>query len=54
MGNGGKLFLIGPRRYGKTSLLAAAEAHAELEGMVVLRFDAERFPTLGLLAERRA
>jgi hypothetical protein len=23
--NGGKLFLIGPRRYGKTSILAAAE-----------------------------
>ena len=51
MGNGGKLFLIGPRRYGKTSLLAAAEAHAEAEGMVVLRFDAERFPTLDLLAQ---
>ncbi len=51
MGNGGKLFLIGPRRYGKTSLLAAAEAHAEQEGTVVLRFDAERFPTLDLLAQ---
>ena len=51
MGNGGKLFLIGPRRYGKTSLLAAAEAHAEQEGAVVLRFDAERFPTLDLLAQ---
>ena len=51
MGKGGKLFLIGPRRYGKTSLLAAAEAHAVQEGTVVLRFDAERFPTLDLLAQ---
>ncbi len=51
MDNGGKLFLIGPRRYGKTSLLATAEASAEQEGTVVLRFDAERFPTLDMLAQ---
>ena len=49
--NGSKLFLIGPRRYGKTSLLATAEAIAEKEGTVVLRFDAERFPTLDALAQ---
>jgi len=28
--NGGKLFLIGPRRYGKTSILAAAEERLAL------------------------
>lgn len=45
-----KLFLVGPRRYGKTSLLAAAAERARREGAVVLRFDAERYETLPLLA----
>lgn len=49
--NHSKLFLIGPRRYGKTSLLAAAEIEAEAEGAIVLRFDAERFPSLDALAQ---
>ncbi|MEP7000833.1 MAG: AAA family ATPase [bacterium] len=49
--NTGKLFLIGPRRYGKTSLLATAETQAERAGTVVLRFDAERYPTLDALAQ---
>lgn len=48
---GGKLFLIGPRRYGKTSLLATAQANAEVEGAIVLRFDAERFASLDALAQ---
>lgn len=48
--NRGKLFLIGPRRYGKTSLLAAAAERARAIGAVVLRFDAERYETLPLLA----
>ena len=48
--NTGKLFLIGPRRYGKTSLLGAAEAAAAEEGTVVLRHDAERYESLDLLA----
>lgn len=47
-----KLFLIGPRRYGKTSVLRAAEHDAERSGGIVLRYDAEAFPTLGQLAER--
>jgi len=47
-----KLFLIGPRRYGKTSLLRAAEEKAERAGGIVLRHDAEAFPTLDRLAER--
>lgn len=48
--NRGKLFLIGPRRYGKTSLLAAAAERIDAQGGVVLRFDAERYETLPLLA----
>lgn len=47
---GSKLFLIGPRRYGKTSILRAASENAEQEGMVVLRFDVEAYPSLDLLA----
>jgi len=47
-----KLFLIGPRRYGKTSILRAAELEATHSGAVVLRYDAESFPTLASLAER--
>ncbi|HEX4948261.1 MAG TPA: ATP-binding protein, partial [Blastocatellia bacterium] len=46
---GGKLFLIGPRRYGKTSILQAAQSQAEKAGAVVLRYDAEAWPTLDLL-----
>jgi len=48
--NAAKLFLIGPRRYGKTSLLSAAEMIAAESGTVVLRFDAERYESLDLLA----
>ena len=47
--NRGKLFLIGPRRFGKTSLLSAATQEAEARGVVVLRFDAEKFETLEVL-----
>jgi AAA+ ATPase superfamily predicted ATPase len=49
--NLGKLFLIGPRRFGKTSLLHAAAQRLERRGVVVLRFDAERYETLDLLAQ---
>jgi len=47
-----KLFLIGPRRYGKTSILRAAEKLAVDKGAIVLRYDAEAFATLSHLAER--
>lgn len=47
----GKLFLIGPRRYGKTSILAAAQQKAEADGAVVLRFDAEAFPSIEALVK---
>ena len=49
--NGGKLFLIGPRRFGKTSILAAAEERLADSGVVVLRYDAEVYESLGRLAE---
>lgn len=48
--NRGKLFLIGPRRYGKTSLLGAAGEAAARDGAVVIRADAERYESLDLLA----
>ena len=48
--NIGKLFLIGPRRYGKTSLLSAAASVAGDGGTIVLRYDAERYESLDLLA----
>lgn len=52
MTSGGKLFLIGPRRYGKTCILRAATDRAEAERTVVLRYNAEAFPSLELLAAR--
>lgn len=47
----GRLFLIGPRRFGKTSILRAAAERAAGQGLVVLRHDAEAYPTLQLLAQ---
>jgi hypothetical protein len=47
--DGGKLFLIGPRRYGKTSILKVASDRATREGNVVLRYNAEGYPTLDQL-----
>jgi AAA+ ATPase superfamily predicted ATPase len=49
--DGGKLFVIGPRRYGKTSVLAAAEEKLSGSGVAVLRYDAEVYESLGRLAE---
>jgi len=46
----GTLFLIGPRRFGKTSILRAAEAVLTDAGRVVLRYDAEAFDDIGSLA----
>ncbi|HEX4946808.1 MAG TPA: ATP-binding protein [Blastocatellia bacterium] len=46
---GEKLFLIGPRRYGKTSLLRAAAQVCEGDGHVVLRFNVEAYPSLQAL-----
>lgn len=46
---GEKLFVIGPRRYGKTSILKAAGDRAARDGAVVLRYNAESYPTLDQL-----
>lgn len=43
---GSKLFLIGPRRFGKTSILKVAEERLLEQGAIVLRFDAESYPSL--------
>jgi uncharacterized protein len=42
--NQGRLFLLGPRRFGKTAILRAAAAAAEREGAIVIRLDAEAYP----------
>jgi uncharacterized protein len=42
--NKGRLFLLGPRRFGKTAILRAAAASAEREGAIVVRLDAESYP----------
>jgi hypothetical protein len=52
MEHGGKLFLVGPRRYGKTSILRAAADEVVARKGVVLRYDAEAFTSLELLASR--
>ncbi len=49
----GKLFLIGPRRYGKTSILrVAAEKSQRIDRAIVLRYDVQAFPLLEDLASR--
>ena len=49
--NRGRLFFIGPRRYGKTSILHAAEELLARDGVVVLRYNAEAYESLSLLAQ---
>lgn len=46
----GKLWVIGPRRHGKTSIVHAARQAAEQVGVVVLWFDLEAYATTELLA----
>ena len=50
--DGEKLFLIGPRRYGKTTIMHAARQLCEEKGMTALYFNAEAFPTLADLTQR--
>ena len=50
--NGEKLFLIGPRRYGKTSVLSAAAQLCEETGAKVLHLNAEAYPTLNDFTQR--
>jgi uncharacterized protein len=49
--DGERLFLIGPRRYGKTSLLNVVQRQLESEGVVVLKYDVEKFSSTELLAK---
>ena len=46
---GGKLFLIGPRRFGKTSILRAAADQLSQQQAVILRFNAENYPSVDQL-----
>jgi uncharacterized protein len=48
--NGERLFLIGPRRFGKTSLLNVVQHQLERDGIVVLKYDVEKFESAELLA----
>lgn len=52
--HGRKLFLIGPRRFGKTSVIRSAELEAIARNAIVLRYDASAFPTIPDLAVRLA
>lgn len=48
----GRLFVIGPRRFGKTSILRAAAEKAHASGAVVFRYNAEAYPNVTVLSER--
>lgn len=48
--NGERVFLIGPRRFGKTSLLNVVQHQLERDGVVVLKYDVEKFESAELLA----
>jgi hypothetical protein len=47
---GAKLFLIGPRRYGKSSILRAARENLPARGIMVLLFNVEAYSDLDSLA----
>ncbi|HET7274758.1 MAG TPA: AAA family ATPase [Longimicrobiaceae bacterium] len=49
--NRGKLFLIGPRRFGKTSLLAAAAGQVDESQVAMVRINAEAFESLSSFAQ---
>ena len=46
----GRLFVVGPRRFGKTSLLTAAAEAVQREGTPVVLINAERYTSLDALA----
>jgi uncharacterized protein len=46
---GAKLFVVGPRRYGKTTILRAAGEKAHRAGHTVLRYNVEAYPAITLL-----
>lgn len=48
----GKLFVIGPRRFGKTSLLKSAAEKSAAEGNIILRYNAESFAEIESLVKK--
>jgi hypothetical protein len=48
--DGGKHFLIGPRRYGKSSIHNVAATEAREAGGIVLRYNVQGYPQLQMLA----
>lgn len=48
----GKLFVIGPRRFGKTSLLKSATEKAVKNGAIILRYNAEAFAEIDGLVKK--
>ncbi|MGH7890208.1 MAG: AAA family ATPase, partial [Thermodesulfobacteriota bacterium] len=52
MENSGTLFITGPRRYGKTSLLKASADDSARKGNIVLRYDAESFTEIDGIVKR--
>lgn len=50
--SGGKLFIIGPRRFGKTSLLKASAETATKKGDIILRYNAEAFAEIDGLVRK--
>ena len=50
--DGNKLFLIGPRRFGKTSILKTAADELAQEAGIIIRLDAESFSSINELANR--
>jgi AAA+ ATPase superfamily predicted ATPase len=47
-----RLFLIGPRRYGKTSILKAASEILHGQGAIVFRYSVEAYRTIEMLVSR--
>jgi uncharacterized protein len=47
-----RLFLIGPRRYGKTSILKAASETLLQSGAIIFRYSAEAYPTIEMMVAR--
>jgi uncharacterized protein len=50
--SGGKLFVIGSRRFGKTSLLNAASEKRIKNGDIILNYNAESFPEIEQLVKK--
>lgn len=48
----GKLFVIGPRRFGKTSLLKTSAEKSQKKGNIILRYNAEAFAEIDDLVKK--